>query len=390
MALLRCDQMGDDAFIKCMAKKPLISKLFGITKCHNSSLYMLKDALGSTIALANRGGKNIARIGYDAWGNFRYPDNKHLCRPFNSNCLPGFINRLSHTRGLGKSSHNPWAMGKYFAAHLSPYLYTGRRYNNFTTQYFNRNRYYQPKYARFTSKDPIGFNGGYNMYSYVGNNPVNGVDPMGKFSIMVWDDNYSYMNGMELRISWSLWDVMKIRLSEINSANDLVRELSKVPGRAEKFFWLSHGAPGSVQYSKPFFNVGKSKLDLRTITLLTADCNKLVFGNLAIRDWAYIFTCFGADSAADAIYRTNNIPGVTLPSYGQGSFAGNFHAATGANTVAPVGIVASDGRGHIFEGIRIWENTRYSNWDIANGLYREYRSIYDWHRRAIHKREFKN
>ena len=126
-----------------------------ITKYHNSSLYMLKDALGSTISLANRGGKNIARIGYDAWGNFRYPDNKNLCR------------------------HNPWAMGKYFAAHLSPYLYAGRKYNQFTRQYFNRNRFYQPKYGRFTSKDPIGFSGDSNLYRYANDNPQKWFDPWG-------------------------------------------------------------------------------------------------------------------------------------------------------------------------------------------------------------------
>lgn len=40
-------------------------------------------------------------------------------------------------------------------------------------------RFYNPETGRWLSRDPIGENGGVNLYGYVGNGPVNAVDPLG-------------------------------------------------------------------------------------------------------------------------------------------------------------------------------------------------------------------
>jgi RHS repeat-associated protein len=42
-------------------------------------------------------------------------------------------------------------------------------------------RYLDSETGRFVSADPIGFAGGLNLYGYVGNNPVGGVDPDGLY-----------------------------------------------------------------------------------------------------------------------------------------------------------------------------------------------------------------
>ena len=40
-------------------------------------------------------------------------------------------------------------------------------------------RYYDPSVGRFLTRDPIGYEGGINLYTFCGNNPVNHIDPGG-------------------------------------------------------------------------------------------------------------------------------------------------------------------------------------------------------------------
>ena len=102
-------------------------------------MYYHQDGLNSVKALTDGGGNEMARYDYDAWGNL-------------TTTLPSIAN---------------------------PFTYTGREWDKETGLYYYRARYYDPKVGRFISKDPIGLAGGINLYSYVGNNPVNFVDPLG-------------------------------------------------------------------------------------------------------------------------------------------------------------------------------------------------------------------
>jgi RHS repeat-associated protein len=64
-------------------------------------------------------------------------------------------------------------------SNTNPFQYTGRE-NDGTGLFYFRARYYHPTLQRFISEDPIEFGGGdANLYAYVGNSPVNLVDPTG-------------------------------------------------------------------------------------------------------------------------------------------------------------------------------------------------------------------
>ena len=64
----------------------------------------------------------------------------------------------------------------------NPHQFTGRQYDAESGLYHYRARAYSTEVGRFLQQDPAGMVDGANMYAYVGNNPVNGVDSSGKAS----------------------------------------------------------------------------------------------------------------------------------------------------------------------------------------------------------------
>jgi len=89
---------------------------------------------------------------------------------------------LTDSAGLVQGEYTYEPFGKTTtsgAASSNAFKYTGRE-DDGTGLYYYRARYYHPGLQRFISEDPIGFNGGdVNLYGYVGNDPVNLVDPYG-------------------------------------------------------------------------------------------------------------------------------------------------------------------------------------------------------------------
>jgi RHS repeat-associated protein len=106
------------------------------------------DALGSTVLLTNASGNIVRSYEYDAFGQVS----------------------------------NPPSVEDMFSAdpYANRFLYTGREFLKEANLYDYRNRVYSAELGRFLQTDPIRFDAGdVNLYRYVANNPVNGVDPLG-------------------------------------------------------------------------------------------------------------------------------------------------------------------------------------------------------------------
>ena len=106
---------------------------------------LLRDALGSTLALTDSSGTLQTQYSYEPFGK-------------------------ATTSGV---------------ANNSTFQYTGRE-NDGTGLYYYRARYYNPTFERFISEDPLALGCGVtNQYCYANNNPVQLGDPSGLATVQV-------------------------------------------------------------------------------------------------------------------------------------------------------------------------------------------------------------
>lgn len=77
---------------------------------------------------------------------------------------------------------DPWGRVIGSGGAMPTYGFTGREPDLSTGYTYYRARYYDSALGRFLSRDPIGLQGGLNVYAYVDNNPVNNTDPDGLYA----------------------------------------------------------------------------------------------------------------------------------------------------------------------------------------------------------------
>ena len=65
------------------------------------------------------------------------------------------------------------------ASNIGRFQYTGQAWLSELGMYYYKARIYSPTLGRFMQTDPVGYDGGINIYEYVGDDPVNATDPQG-------------------------------------------------------------------------------------------------------------------------------------------------------------------------------------------------------------------
>ena len=76
------------------------------------------------------------------------------------------------------------------ASNVGRFQYAGAEWLEDVGLYYMRNRMYSPTFGRFLQPDPEGYGDGLNRYSYVNNDPINSVDPLGLQSDPIYEPSH--------------------------------------------------------------------------------------------------------------------------------------------------------------------------------------------------------
>lgn len=167
--------------------------LYGFIKDNSEKYLYIRDQLQNIIGITDISGKIVVKYSYDAWGALKNIED-------------------TSSSGIGK---------------LNPFRFKGYYYDNESSMYYCKTRYYVPQWGRWLSADSIEYLNtnsinGLNLYCYCFNNPIIYVDSSGYFPVAI-DAITTLVDGLMFLYEFGL----KCSLRSLKNAPKITMEIAK-------------------------------------------------------------------------------------------------------------------------------------------------------------------